>query len=227
MWSSFFWRLHWFLCCVKACGWEHDQNQAACTSLWPRMPLFFFGNALLALGLYPTLVGLEPSAWLKVPWQLESLARYIVAHCRTIHVCGFINSEIYVDPVSLQNPKSSNATMVSGVWDPTHPLCHSVQWRLMAHWLCPMLGSSRPVVYSISGGEETWWAFGRFHRYCYYLNLIFDFRCATRPRNSKIPLVHPLGTWHGHFRFGPICACVESNIWLKSSAKLAQIATSP
>jgi len=42
--------------------------------------------------------------------------------------------------------------------------------------------------------------------------LLFDFGCPTRPRNSKIPLVHPLGTWHGHFRFGPIFACVESNI---------------
>jgi hypothetical protein len=114
-----------------------------------------------------------------------------------------------------------------GVCETTRPLCHSVQWRLMAHWLCPVLGSSRPVMYSISGGKETWWAFGRLHWYCYYLNLTFDFRCPTRPRNSKILLVHPLGTWHGHLRFGPICACVESNIWLKSSAKLAQIATSP
>jgi len=128
-----------FYVVLKACGWEHDQNQA-CTSLWPRVLLFFFGNAL-ALGLYPTLVGLEPSAWLKSRRALQD----IVAHCRTIHVCGFINLEIYVHPVSLQNPKSSNATMVDlqnqfvGGFGWCGITAFVQSWRVTGH-ICPVLG---------------------------------------------------------------------------------------
>ncbi len=35
---------------------------------------------------------------------------------------------------------------VTGVWNPAHPLCRSVQWHLMAHRLCPVTGlHNKPV----------------------------------------------------------------------------------
>jgi len=112
----------------------------------------------------------------------------------------------------------------SGCWH-THglgvcemPLSSDV---ITAHWLCAVFKQARYLIHF-------WWEGNLMGLWKVALILLlFDFRCPTRPRNSKIPLVHPLGTWHGHFRFGPIWACVESNIWLKNSAKLAQIATSP